>query len=223
MSAVSSTAAKSALVVGGEPRVDLLPPEVRLARRGAATRRMLLLLLVVCVVLVAGGYFFGTAQVSAANARLEAQQAATTSLLAQQQKYIQVRQVGNSISSAEAASRVGMSTEVDWATFLTSLSNTLPAGSSVNGVTLDSATPTKAFGQATTPLAVARIASVQLIVSVPDLNSAQSWIAGLSGIPGVADVGVSSVQSGEHGYDVTVLISVSDKVLAHPLNAKVSK
>ena len=48
--------ATRAVVLGGEPRVDLLPAEVLQARRGASSRRGLIVLLVVCLAIVVGGY-----------------------------------------------------------------------------------------------------------------------------------------------------------------------
>ena len=78
MSRPSSTQ-KAELQLGGEPRVDLLPAEVRLARRGAKTRGRLVGLLVVCVLVVVCGYAYASIQASTAQSRLVAEQARTTS------------------------------------------------------------------------------------------------------------------------------------------------
>ncbi len=210
------------LVIGGEPRVDLLPPEVRVARRGAATRRGLLVLLAVCLLIVVGGYVFASMEATAANNRLTAEQSTTTTLLGEQQKYITVRQVDVGISSAEAATRVGLSTEVDWAKLLGQMTAGLPG--SVTGITIESVTPIQSFAQPTIALSTGRIATVNMIVAVSSIPAANEWITSLANIKGVSSTSVSSVQAQDAGvFTVNATIAINKDALMNPLTTKDSK
>ena len=72
------------LVIGGEPRVHLLPPQVLINRRGKVIRRRLGFGVIVVVVLVAAG--FGVASLTLANsqANLLTAQSQTSSILQEQ-------------------------------------------------------------------------------------------------------------------------------------------
>jgi hypothetical protein len=212
---VRGSSARGSLTLGGEPRVDLLPPEVRLARRGAAARNGLLVLLIVVVVAVVGGTFFLTTLAGAAQGRLETEQAVTADLLAEQSEYIEVRKVGNAITAGEAAIRVGSSAEIDWQSFLQKVAATFPAGSAVTGATIESASPIAAFTQVAGALSEPRIATALLNVKAKSLPDAKAWIDSIFLVDGVSEVSLSSVQSGDGGYDLTLTVAVNDTVLIH--------
>ena len=210
---MSAATARGILSLGGEPRVDLMPPEVRLARRGAGARNGLIVLFILVVGAVGGGTVFFTSLAGAAQSRLEAEQAVTTDLLTQQSKYVEVRKVSNAITAAEAAARVGASAEIDWQTFLLQVASTFPGGSAVTGVTIDSASPVVAFAQPTGALSAPRIATALLNVHTKDLPDAKAWIDSVFLVDGVSEVKLASVQSGNGGYDLTLTVAVDDTVL----------
>lgn len=213
------------LVVGGEPRVDLLPPEIRQARKGAAIRRGMFVLLGALLVIVVAGSF-GTSMLAAAAAtELAAEQAVTTQLFQQQQQYIEVRQNTQQISLIESAERVGSSTRVDWEAVLNSLVAAFPAGAGVRSFTIQSVTPTQGFPQSDLPLAQPRIATVLMLVLAPALVDAQAWVASLTPIAGVAEVTVSSVQWSDDlgGYLTTLTVSVDSTVLESATTEEVAK
>ncbi|MDQ1549707.1 MAG: hypothetical protein QOD27_1365, partial [Microbacteriaceae bacterium] len=115
------------LLVGGEPHVDLLPPELLVQRKAAVIRRRLWIGALVVLVLVLGGTGLATVQSIQAQAGLLTAESRTQTLLEQQKKYIEVRQVQDDVSARTAAQQVGTSTEIDWKTYLTGVQGTLPA------------------------------------------------------------------------------------------------
>ncbi|CAN5561701.1 hypothetical protein BH10ACT7_BH10ACT7_13910 [soil metagenome] len=203
----------SELTIGGEPRVDLLPPEMRRARKDAAIRAGMLVLLGALVIAVVAGTFGTSLLAAAAEAELAAEQEKTTELFAQQQEFIEVRQNAQQIAQIEAAVRVGTSTLVDWETLLASLTAAFPEGTAVRSFTLQSATPLVGQPQATTPLAQAGIATVAFEVYTPTLLESEVWIRSLVPIEGVADVDADSVRSAEGGYLTRLTVWVDETVL----------
>ena len=122
-----------AATVGGSPRVDLMPPEIRVKRAQLRFRRKLRLGLfgVLIVVLVACG---GTwALNSLAQTNLLAAQSQNQQLVTQQLQYSAVTTTQGSIALVKAGQKVGDSTEIDWQAYLTKLQATLPSGVLLTG------------------------------------------------------------------------------------------
>lgn len=205
----------SELAIGGVPRVDLLPPEMRRARKEAAIRAGMLVLLGALVVAVVAGTFGTSLLATAAEAELAAEQQKTTDLFQQQQEFIEVRQNAQQIAQIEAAVRVGSSTLVDWESLLASLTAAFPEGTAVRSFTVQSATPLAGQPQATTPLAQPGIAAVSLEVSTPTLLESEVWIRSLVPIGGVADVDADSVRSAEGAYLTRLTVWVDETVLVN--------
>jgi len=184
---------KQMLVVGAEPRVDLLPPEVK-AQRNASGMRRLLVLVVIAVVLLAIAGSLGTkvwSQSAAEEQRTEQTRAAT--LLAQQRSFNDVVGIQSVVALAQAAQRVGASTEVDWKSYLDKVQATLPADVAVKSITVDSSSPTAAYAQPTDPLQGARVATISFSASSPDIPKVPEWLDALAKLPGYADATPGSV------------------------------
>ncbi|MFF9565292.1 hypothetical protein ACF1AJ_18235 [Leifsonia sp. NPDC014704] len=198
------------LVVGGEPRVDLLPDEIRALRRSSATRRALGLGVAAVLVLTIAGVGGSGLLAASASSRLRAAQNATTELLAQQGKYVEVRKVQDEIKTVEAAQKVGASTEIDWRDYLVKVQQTLPATVSLQTITIDSASPLVAYAQATAPLQGARVATLTISAHSPQLPQVPSWLDALRSLPGFVDAVPGSVtldeQSGEYTVNITMHI-----------------
>ena len=192
--------------VGASPRVDLLPPEVRAGQQDRKVRRWFILGALLALVVVVGGYALATVVAVQAQSALDQAQARTDDLLAQQQQYAEVRDVKRQLDVAGAASRVGSSTEIDWADYARKIMAELPAGVGMVSMNADSATPLAAFPQATAPLQPARIAELVLTASSPTLPNISDWLDGLHTIPGVADVTTRTIVAPDGTYlvDLTV-------------------
>ncbi|MFE4467546.1 hypothetical protein ACFRFH_01915 [Leifsonia sp. NPDC056824] len=193
-------------VLREEPRVDLLPPEVKTSRRHDAIARRLVLALVVVIVLVAAAIGGSTFLALQAGSTLAAAQQQTTALTSQQQKYVGVRQVQNQIALAKAGQEVGASTEIDWTAFLSKARATIGGGLSLSGITIDSASPLAAYQQSAVPLEGARVATVTIDVHATNLDEVSAWLAQLAALPSVTDVSPASITLDQSGYTASAIM-----------------
>lgn len=175
------------LVVGGESRIQLLPPEVAARAKTRSTRRALVGVVVLACLISAGGYTLSTIAATRSAADLALEQNTTTVLLRQQSQYAEVTQVETLVATATAARQVGTSTEILWTDYLAQIMAVLPSGTSINGMSVESATPLQYFGQSTAPLQGERVATIALEVVAPSLADVQSALTGMSGLPGFVD------------------------------------
>jgi hypothetical protein len=208
--------AKPGLIIGGEPRANLLPVEVRAEFREGNLRRILTFVLVGVVVVVGAGVGGSLLLANSASSALESERSTTASLLAQQVKYIEVRQITKSINQLDAASEVATTFEVDWKAFMDSVSAVLPGGVAISSFMVDSATPLTPYPQATVPLQKTRVATLSVTVSASVIPNAQALMDSLASVKGVADVSLTAINEGSDntGYAVTVVVHVNQDALS---------
>jgi Tfp pilus assembly protein PilN len=208
-------------VVGGPPRVDLMPPEIRVKRAQLQFRRKLRLGLVavfIIVVVACGGTW---AMGSVAQANLLAAQSQRQQLIVQQGKYADVTTTKASIALVQAGQKVGDSTEIDWQAYLTKLQATLPSGVALTAVAIDSATPLKQYAPATVPLQGDRIATLTFTASSATLPSIPDWLDGLATLPGFADATPGDVSLADAGgYTASVTMHINTKAFANRFDKK---
>lgn len=202
---------KDELVLGREPRVDLLPPEVLAFRQGRSTRRALGFGVAAVLVLTLGAIGGSSFLAMSANQYLMAAQNETTDLLTQQQKYIDVRKVQDQVKVVQAAQEVGASTEIDWRDYLTKVQQTLPPQVSLQTITVDSASPLATYAQATAPLQGSRIATLSFTAQSPTLPQVPSWLDSLAGLPGFVDAVPGSVTLDQQTnlYTVNIVMHIN--------------
>ncbi len=197
---------KDELRLGAEPRVDLLPPEVLALRQGRATRRALGVGVAAVLLLTLAAVGGSTLLSMSATQQLLTAQNATTDLLAQQQKYLDVRKIQDQVKVVQAAQQVGASTEIDWRGYLTKVQQTLPPNVTLQTITVDSASPLAAYAQSTAPLQGARIATLSFTAQSPTLPQVPSWLDSLAGLPGFVDAVPGSVTLDQQSSVYTVNI-----------------
>lgn len=208
---MSRTSVAEGLVLGAEPRVDLLPPEVIARKKAKATRRRLTGILIGVVVLVAGGFAAATWNVGQSRAELATAQDRSIELLSSQAEYSEVTQVQATVDSTIAARQFGAATEVDWKAYLSGIRAVLPANVSIDTVTVDSASPLVVFEQATAPLQDARVATLTLGLTSPDLPTVPQWLEAMRGLPGFADANPGSITRSDTGtYKVELTMHIND-------------
>jgi cytoskeletal protein RodZ len=221
--AAAKTAGRAeSLDIGTEPRVDLLPPEVRRERKNKATRRGFgwgVLVVFLVVVLGVGGAF---AYNVAAQARLLGAQLSTADLLTQQQKFTGVRDVQKEVALAQAAQRVGASAEVDWKALLDQIGAVQPAGVALETVAADSASPLAVYQQSQDPLQAARIGTVTTVSASPTVPDITTWMRALAKIPGVTDVVPSTLalDPTTNQYKVTITLHIDQSRYAKRFEQK---
>ncbi len=201
--------------VGGSPRVDLMPPEIRVKRAQLRFRRKLRLGLAGVLVVVVVGCGATWALGSVAQVNLAAAQEQRQQLVAQQGKYSDVTGVKSSIAVAQAGQKVGDSPEIDWQAYLTKLQATLPAGVSLTGVTIDTVTPLKVYNPTTVPLQGDRIATLAFTATSLSLPSIPDWLDGLATLPGFADATPGTVSLSDGVYTATVAMHINTKAFAN--------
>jgi hypothetical protein len=206
---MSRGARDDALILGGEPRINLLPPEVAAEAADRALRRKLILatagILVLVVIGVGGAFLHATSSAL----RLVAAQADTTELLSEQSKYVAVRQVEAQVQTALAARAVGGWTEVDWQAYLQGIRAVLPTDVGIDAVGVDSTSPLTIFAQPTTPLQEARVATLTVTMASPGLPAVPQWLDALETLPGMADAVAGSITAADTGgYTVVVTMHI---------------
>ncbi|HEY4151847.1 MAG TPA: hypothetical protein VGM38_00855 [Pseudolysinimonas sp.] len=212
--------ASTNVTVGGVPRADLMPPEIRIKRSQLRTRRSLRLTLFgvfVLVVVACGGTWAWNALAQTSLVSAQAQQQA---LLVQQAKYSNVTTIQNATTLIQAGQIIGDSTEIDWQDYLTKLQATLPAGVTLSTVSIDTADPMTAYAQSTTPLEGGRIATLTFTATSKSLPSIPVWLDGLRSLPGFVDATPGSVTLGTEVYSADVTMHIGTDAFAGRFDPK---
>jgi Tfp pilus assembly protein PilN len=201
------------LVVGASPRVDLLPPEIKVSQRGAAIRRLLGFGAIVTVVVCGAGYGVATVHASNSQQALTDAQAKTQFLVEQQSQYLEVREVAARVDTIKQAQIVGAATEIDWSEYFTKVQATLPGDVIVDSFTVDAGTPIEAHPQATAPLQGQRVATISFSVLSPNLPTVQNWLEALKSLPGFADAtpGTATLRDDTQIYTVDIVMHINSE------------
>jgi Tfp pilus assembly protein PilN len=205
----SRTAGKAPLVVGGQPRANLLPPEIILKRKQLKTRRALRagVLLVAVVTAAACVGTFGIASV--AQLQFQAAQSEQQRLVLEQAQYQEVRDVQTTIQTIGAGQQVGASTEINWRSYLTALQGTLPEGVLLETVSIESGTPMQAYAQSDLPLQGSRVAALTFTATSSTLPTIPDWLRSMAKLPGFVDATPGSVKQEDGVYTAQVLMHIN--------------
>ncbi|WP_210507544.1 hypothetical protein [Naasia sp. SYSU D00057] len=204
------------LVLGAAPRANLLPPSVVAARRGRRVLRLLLLAVVAAAVVVAlaiGGASFA---VAGSAASLQAERAKSDALLAEQAEYSDVTALLSDRTRLTSERALAAATDVDWAAYLLLVRGTLADGMALVGADVTATTPLEQIVQPTAPLQSARVATLVLTASAPDLPAVEQWLADLQTLPGYADAIPGAITVDQDGnLQAQVTVGVSDAAYSH--------
>jgi hypothetical protein len=202
----SRSVGKAPLVVGGQPRANLLPPEIILKRKQLKTRRSLRAgVVLVAIVTVAG--CVGTFGISSvAQVALAGTQAEQNALFLEQAQYSEVKDVQLTIETIKAGQQVGTSTEINWRDYVIALQATLPAGVALQTVKIEAGTPMSVFTQSDAPLQGERVGAITFTATSATLPSIPDWLRGLVKVPGYVDAIPGSVKSEGGVYTAEVLM-----------------
>jgi hypothetical protein len=213
------------LVVGGEPRAHLLPPEVLSDRRAAVLRRRLGFGVIALVAVVALGILGAGSAAVSAQAKLAESEAATQSLLKQELGFVKVRKVQTQVDLVKTAQQVGASTEINWMKYLQEVQATLPGNVAITGVNIDSSTPIELFAQPTASLQGPRVATIVFTAKSSSLPLVPSWLDALKTLPGYADAlpGSVNLDSSSGSYTVNITMHVNEKAFANRFSPKSEK
>jgi hypothetical protein len=206
--------AKQLLVVGGQPRANLLPPEIVLKRRQLKTRRALrvgvFFVLVGTVAACVGVWAFS----SVSTVALTAAQDQQASLVEQQLSYGEVKDVQSTIATIQAGQMVGDSTEINLKDYLAKLVRALPKDAVLTTVAIGTGTPMLSYPQASTPLQGLRLGTIELTTSSTVLPTTADWLRALEKLPGFVDVLPGSVTFEEGHYISKLTMHIDDGALS---------
>lgn len=212
---MSARKAVTELVVGGPPRVDLLPPEVRERERGRAAAGGALLAVLVAVGVVGVGYAFGTVLHLSAQTHLTSVSNRTQQLMDEQNEYAEVQQINGQLALAGTAQLVGGASMVDWGTVVARIAAALPG--TVQSLRGDVASPIEGFPQATVPLQEPRLGAVQVTVRTATLPDVSSWLDALEGLEFVVDAVPGTISAQEDGsYTTDLVIHFNEEAIHNP-------
>jgi len=202
-----------ALIVGGVPRVDLLPPSIREAQRTRSVARTLIAAVVMVAILVVAGVGFSFVRAITAQAALATEQERTNDLLAQQTQYADARAVSRQIEDARIALVLGTATEIDWRAYLDEVNATLPPGVSLTTITVDSVSPADVLPTVETPLQEDWVATLTINATSLTVPDVETWLNDLEGLTGFAGVAPPVTVTGtpEAGYLVQIQVNVNDE------------
>jgi hypothetical protein len=195
-------------------RVNLLPPEVAIAKRDAATRRRLGIAVLGAAAIAAAAVGGSVLLSIDATSKLEAAQDRTIAIIGQQSQYAEARTATDMIASVGAARQLGATTEVNVKSLLAAVDATLPPGVSISSSTVNSTSPIRALSEPTGSLEPDRIATLLMTAQLDALGSLEQWITTIEGLTGHVSTGVSSARFDESTgqYAVDLLVAFDDQI-----------
>ena len=204
------------LILGGEPRADLLPPELKARRESRALHRALTIALAGVVVIM--GASIGAVSLNAALKQNDLATATTRTdeILMETTKYAEVNQLQDQYDTTLVVRALGLSTEVDWQAYLADIRSILPTEVTIDAVNVTTASPWTAFGQSGVPLTQPRTASLALELTSPGLPTVPQWLIGLKDLPGYADASPGSITRSDDGsYVVSLALNINESALSN--------
>ncbi|MCU1545962.1 MAG: hypothetical protein JWP30_1062 [Homoserinimonas sp.] len=198
-----------AIVIGGVPRIDFLPPEIKAKKEGRRTRRYLTAAVGCVAVLCLIAYVCATTLAADAQSDLADAQQRSQILLTQQGEFIEVRAIASEVATAGDALKVGSATEILWFPYLQQVHSTLPAGMAVTTFAVDSQSALEATPLPSTLLQGPRVATIGLTATSPGYAEIEVWLTNLRSLTGFADATVSSIALEEGTYVAMVTLNVN--------------
>lgn len=203
----------TSLILGGMPRVRLLPREVGEGQKTRALRRRLLAGLVVIVVVAILATVGATFALFAANAQLANEQSRSAQLAASRAKFGDVTKLQGQVNQIVTSQPLADAGEILWAPYVQELQASLPAGTTITALTATTATATAT--SVTASLTPPHIADVKITADSPQ-QPISDWLDNLAKVKGfVAAIpgSVTRVQDTGH-YTIELDLLVNSDALS---------
>lgn len=212
---MSARRAVTDLIVGGPPRVDLLPPEVRERERGRAAAGGAAFAILIAVGIVGAGYAVGTVLNLTAQTHLDSASNHTQQLLKEQEEFAEVQQIKGQLGLAGTAQRVGAASMTDWGGLVGRVAAVLPG--TVQSIRGDVASPLEGFPQSAIPLQGTRVGALQVTVRTATLPDVSAWLDSLAALDFVVDVVPGTISVQEDGsYLTDLIINFNEEAIKNP-------
>lgn len=204
---------RSDIVIGGSPRAELLPPEIKLEERGRAQKRLMAFVVVIVLAVTAGGYVLSVLAAETSKQRLNAANAYTDELIAKQAEYLNVRQLSAQVQASKDAATIGMATDIDWSKYLELVDAAITgSGAYILSSELTAETPLVPLVLPTSPLEQARVAEYTIVVSTIDYPIYANWLDAVAKLPGYADATITLIKLEATGYEATMVLHFTNEV-----------
>ena len=201
------------LVIGGEPRIDFLPFEIKERKKNRRSRRSLIFLVIAVVGACIVGYVFTAGLAVQAQLQLDTERARTQFLLKEQSKYAEARTVAGDIDNSKAAALVGSSTEIMWKSYLRELKNVMPSNTTIVAFGIDSQNTLELAPVVTAPLEQPRVATLAFTARTNSLARADQLTVNVKELPGFADATTTTIAAeDDSSYMVNVIVHINDSV-----------
>lgn len=215
----------SSLVLGGMPRVHLLPREVGAGQKIRALRRRLLAGLVIVVIVAILATVGATLALFTSNAQLANEQSRSSLLAASRVKYSSVTTLQGQVDQIVTAQPLADAGEILWAPYLQQIQSTLPAGTTITAFTASTASTTSPSTTVTDTFIPRHIAEVKITADSPQ-QPISDWLDNLAKVKGVVAATPGSVtrvdETGHYTVEVDLLVN-SDALSQRFTPAKAAK
>jgi hypothetical protein len=202
------------LVIGGEPRIDFLPPEVKASKEAKRTRRSMTALVLIVVAACAAGFVFSATLAGQAQGELSAAQERTQALIQEQGEYNEVRMITGQLAASANARLVGSANEIMWATYMARLVASLPAGATITKYSVEAPSFNEGVSIPDNPLRGASVATVRFVASFPSIAAAKNALKNLESLDGYAGAWVTPISRDDDGtYLADFTLAVNTDVL----------
>jgi len=204
------------------PRVDLLPPEIRAARRFRHTQRRLGAAIALTLVAAAGATAWAQTTVDAAQTDLETAQSQVTHLKSQQTQFAEVPKVLNQLDAARAARATALEHDVLWYRYLDDLALATPTSVTLGSF---SATVTDALSPPSNPLEATGLGTVTFSGRTTSFPEVAKWLTSVSAVHGmdVSQLSNAAEQTttGKPVVDFSSRVVLTQAGLSHRYDRKV--
>jgi Tfp pilus assembly protein PilN len=202
--------------------VNLLPPEILVARRLERVQRLLAAGLAALLLVLGGAWWLSRESAADARADVAAQQAVNASLVADQAQYSEAPQLVAQLDRLESARATSMVSDVLWDRYLEAIGREYPEGVWLTdlAVTTDvAAQDTGAPAAATDPLAKPAVATISFTGRGGDYDDVAAWLDAMTDIDGFSDARYSLAtridESGQPLTEFSSTVGVTADAFSH--------
>ncbi|SEM88705.1 type IV pilus assembly protein PilM [Cryobacterium luteum] len=198
--------------IGGEPRADLMPPEVAAGRHAKGLRRRLAVAVGVVLAAVLVGMLFVASLAGTGTADLKIAQHRTALLHGEENQFYELNKAENDLAKSNAAHEIAVAEQIDWQEQLGAVTDALPAGVTIDSVTVSTAT-TDAGIETDVVVPTDAVATVEMNLTSPTLPSIPAWLDAMNGLVGFVDASPGAMSRSETGtYSATLTLHLNDAI-----------
>jgi Tfp pilus assembly protein PilN len=201
---------------------DLTPPELLATRRLKLVRKMLFGGLIVVLVLVVAGFAWAFMQKRSASDSLSAEQARTTLLQAQQQRYSDVTRIQSALAASNSRLAGLMAKDVDLGGLITAIATDKPPGlvigqlgANVTATTSGQSSAANAGASMLDTSGHTHIGTITITGVATSLNDVSTYVDRLQAVKGVVVPYPSTNQLNAVGVQFTVQLTMTDELFTH--------